>query len=64
LDHLEAYLSKRDGVDKLLKIPKYATKIVLASSMLPETLALTRQLKSFESSVGLSFESMFTWPIL
>jgi hypothetical protein len=54
LDHLEVYLAKRDGVDKLLKISRYATKIVLASSVLPETLTLTGRLKSFESSVGLS----------
>ncbi|KAL6995650.1 Peroxisomal membrane protein 11A [Sarracenia purpurea var. burkii] len=54
LIHLEAYLAKRDGVDKLLKISRYATKIILASSLLPETLPLTRRLKSFESSVGIS----------
>ncbi|XP_009364643.1 peroxisomal membrane protein 11A [Pyrus x bretschneideri] len=54
LNHLEAYLAKRDGVDKLLKISRYATKIVLASSALPETLPLTQRLKSFESSVGVS----------
>ncbi|MBA0808090.1 hypothetical protein Gohar_023853 [Gossypium harknessii] len=54
LNHLEVYLAKRDGVDKLLKISRYATKIILASSILPETVPLTRQLKSFESSVGLS----------
>lgn len=54
LDHLEVYLAKRDGVDKLLKISRYATKIILASSILPETVPLARQLKSFESSVGLS----------
>ncbi|KAJ0024929.1 hypothetical protein Pint_08915 [Pistacia integerrima] len=54
LNHLEAYLAKRDGVDKLLKISRYATKIILASSVLPETLTVTGRLKSFESSVGLS----------
>ncbi|XWS24329.1 hypothetical protein CRYUN_Cryun28dG0092100 [Craigia yunnanensis] len=54
LNHLEAYLAKRDGVDKLLKIYRYATKIILASSVLPETVLITRRLKSFESSVGLS----------
>ncbi|PON40456.1 Peroxisomal biogenesis factor, partial [Parasponia andersonii] len=48
------YLAKRDGVDKLLKISRYASKIILASSALPETLTLTSRLKSFESSVGLS----------
>ncbi|XP_057469002.1 peroxisomal membrane protein 11A-like [Actinidia eriantha] len=54
LNHLEAYLAKRDGVDKLLKIWRYATKIILASSLLPETLPLHSRLKSFESSVGVS----------
>lgn len=54
LNHLESYLAKRDGVDKLLKISRYAAKIALASSALPETLTLTRRLRSFESSVGLS----------
>ena len=54
LNHLEAYLAKRDGVDKLLKISRYATKIILSSSALPETLTLTGRLRSFESSVGLS----------
>ncbi|KAF7851576.1 hypothetical protein BT93_L3575 [Corymbia citriodora subsp. variegata] len=52
--HLEAYLAKRDGVDKALKISRYATKIILSSSLLPEALPLRRRLKSFESSVGLS----------
>ncbi|KAI3761190.1 hypothetical protein L1987_51601 [Smallanthus sonchifolius] len=46
--HLEAYLSKRDGVDKLLKISRYAT-----NSITP-THPLHRRLKAFESSVGLS----------
>lgn len=51
---LEAYLSKRDGVDKLLKISRYAAKIVIASSLLPPGAPLNHRLKSFESSVGLS----------
>lgn len=54
LRHLEAYLAKRDGVDKLLKISRYASKIILASSVLPADSVVTRRLKSFESSVGLS----------
>lgn len=54
LNHLEAYLAKRDGVDKLLKITRYASKIILASSVLPQNLTLSRRLKSFESSVGVS----------
>ncbi|KAF2618936.1 hypothetical protein F2Q68_00038809 [Brassica cretica] len=54
LNHLETYLAKRDGVDKLLKISRYTTKIILASSLIPETNPLTHRLKSFESSVGVS----------
>ncbi|KAM1063332.1 hypothetical protein ACFX13_028156 [Malus domestica] len=54
LNHLEAYLAKQDGVDKLIKISRYVTKIVFASPALPETLPLTQRLKSFESSVSVS----------
>ncbi|XP_072975004.1 peroxisomal membrane protein 11-3 [Typha angustifolia] len=50
--HLEAYLARRDGVDKLLKISRYAAKIALSSPSLSKTLA--PRLKSFESSLGLS----------
>ncbi|KAI0530938.1 hypothetical protein KFK09_000486 [Dendrobium nobile] len=50
--HLEAYLARRDGVDKLLKISRYAAKIAIATSLPSETLA--PRLKAFESSVGLS----------
>nr|XP_010905683.1 peroxisomal membrane protein 11-3 [Elaeis guineensis] len=50
--HLEAYLARRDGVDKLLKISRYASKIVLSTSLPSE--ALAPRLKAFESSVGLS----------
>lgn len=52
--HLEAYLAKRNGVDKLLKISRYASKIILASSVLPENQPLFNRLNSFESSVGVS----------
>ncbi|KAL8058963.1 hypothetical protein ABFX02_03G057000 [Erythranthe guttata] len=54
LTHLEIYLAKRDGVDKLLKISRYATKIVIASAVLDQSPPLTARLKSFESSVGVS----------
>jgi len=56
LNHVEAYLAKRDGVDKLLKISRYATKLILASSLLQssDNPALNHRLKSFESSVGVS----------
>ncbi|KAI6688890.1 hypothetical protein NL676_025718 [Syzygium grande] len=53
--HLEAYLARRDGVDKALKISRYAAKIALSSSLLHEAaLPLCRRLRSFKSSVGLS----------
>jgi len=56
LNHVEAYLAKRDGVDKLLKISRYATKLILASSLLQSSNnpTLYHRLKSFESSVGVS----------
>ncbi|KAJ3683647.1 hypothetical protein LUZ60_013874 [Juncus effusus] len=50
--HLEAYLARRDGVDKLLKISRYAAKIVLATPSRGG--AFTANLDSFERSVGLS----------
>ncbi|KAG6508434.1 peroxisomal membrane protein 11-3-like [Zingiber officinale] len=52
--HLEVYLARRDGVDKLLKISRYAAKIALAAPSSPLPPALAPRLKSFESSVGLS----------
>ncbi|KAK7291176.1 hypothetical protein RIF29_06111 [Crotalaria pallida] len=54
LQHLEAYLAKRDGVDKLLKISRYATKLILASSLPHSNPTLTKRLKSFDSNVGVS----------
>ncbi|KAJ1699309.1 hypothetical protein LUZ63_007821 [Rhynchospora breviuscula] len=50
--HLEAYLARRDGVDKLLKISRYAAKILLATPSRGGS--LSPQLQAFESSVGLS----------
>ena len=52
--HLEAYLAKRDGVDKLLKISRYATKIILSSTYIRHSSNLGPRLKAFESSVGVS----------
>lgn len=54
LTHLESYLAKRDGVDKLLKISRYTTKLILATSLHSNNPTLSTRLKSFESSVGLS----------
>uniref|UniRef100_A0ACD5XPA7 Uncharacterized protein n=1 Tax=Avena sativa TaxID=4498 RepID=A0ACD5XPA7_AVESA len=52
LAHLEAYLARRDGVDKLLKISRYAARLALATGTLPPP--ASARLKSFESSLGLS----------
>jgi hypothetical protein len=52
LAHLEAYLARRDGVDKLLKISRYAARLALAAAPLPPP--ASARLKSFESSLGLS----------
>ncbi|KAG4934443.1 hypothetical protein JHK87_048445 [Glycine soja] len=55
LNHVEAYLAKRDGVDKLLKISRYTAKLILATSLLQSNnRTLSHRLKSFESSVGVS----------
>jgi hypothetical protein len=53
LVHLEAYLARRDGVDKHLKISRYASRLALAAGP-PLPPAASARLKSFESSVGLS----------
>nr|XP_043617325.1 peroxisomal membrane protein 11A [Erigeron canadensis] len=54
LTHLESYLAKRDGIDKLLKITRYASKIILSSNTIPTTHPFHQRLKTFESNVGLS----------
>ncbi|XP_057832666.2 peroxisomal membrane protein 11A [Cryptomeria japonica] len=53
-DHLEAYLARRDGVDKLLKIARYSSKVILASSVVSKDTSLYKRLKDFEASVGVS----------
>ncbi|OIV89784.1 hypothetical protein TanjilG_01109 [Lupinus angustifolius] len=54
LQQLETYLAKRDGVDKLLKISRYTTKLILASSLLHSNPTLSHRLKSFDTNVGVS----------
>jgi hypothetical protein len=56
LDHLEAYLARRDGVDKALKILRYSSKVYLASPLLVQLSApdVLKKVKNFESSVGTS----------
>ncbi|RCV45188.1 hypothetical protein SEVIR_9G437100v4 [Setaria viridis] len=53
LAHLEAYLARRDGVDKLLKISRYSARLALSAGP-PLPPSASARLKSFESSVGLS----------
>lgn len=53
-ERLEAYLAKRDGVDKVLKIARYSAKIILASSVVSKDALLAKRLKDFDTSVGVS----------
>uniref|UniRef100_A0A7I4FJK9 Peroxisomal biogenesis factor 11 n=1 Tax=Physcomitrium patens TaxID=3218 RepID=A0A7I4FJK9_PHYPA len=54
LEHLEAYLARRDGVDKALKILRYSTKLLLASPIAPKDPEVYGRLKDFDASVGSS----------
>ncbi|KAJ8633008.1 hypothetical protein MRB53_026344 [Persea americana] len=58
LTHLETYLAKHNGIDKFIKISRYAVKIALSSSLLPQTSPLHPCLKSFESNIGLSQKAL------
>ncbi|KAK9804366.1 hypothetical protein WJX72_009381 [[Myrmecia] bisecta] len=53
LDLVVAFLAKRDGIDKVLKIIRYLTKLILALELTPEA-DLAKRLSSFESSIGVS----------
>jgi len=53
-EHLEAYLARRDGVDKVLKIARYSAKIILASSVVSKDALLAKRLKDFDASLGVS----------
>ncbi|GJP70890.1 hypothetical protein CLOP_g1782 [Closterium sp. NIES-67] len=60
LDTAVAFLQKRDGTDKALKICRYSVKLLLAVALKnspPESEAV-RRLKSFESSVGASRKAL------
>ncbi|KAL3686120.1 hypothetical protein R1sor_004142 [Riccia sorocarpa] len=55
LDHLEAYLARRDGVDKALKILRYSSKLWLSTPLVSYVEpAVAKRVKDFESSVGTS----------
>jgi len=53
-EHLEAYLARRDGVDKVLKIARYSAKIILSSSVVSKDALLAKRLKNFDTSLGVS----------
>ncbi|CAL8466039.1 g5575 [Coccomyxa elongata] len=54
LDKTVAFLAKRDGIDKVLKLIRYTTKLVLASALADSKSDLAVRLKAFESSIGTS----------
>jgi hypothetical protein len=52
LEKTVAFLQKRDGIDKTLKLLRYAAKLSLVSVLSGSDTPLAMQLRSFESSVG------------
>lgn len=50
--HIEHYLARRDGIDKLLKLLRYSTKLLLATNSIPQTLA--PNFSSFDSSLSVT----------
>ncbi|CAI7838744.1 unnamed protein product [Closterium sp. NIES-54] len=67
LDTAVAFLQKRDGTDKVLKICRYSVKLLLAVALKPRAgqtagsgseSETVRRLKSFESSVGASRKAL------
>ncbi|EIE18544.1 peroxisomal biogenesis factor 11 [Coccomyxa subellipsoidea C-169] len=54
LDKTVAFLAKRDGIDKVLKLIRYTSKLVLASALADSKSDLALRLKAFESSIGTS----------
>jgi hypothetical protein len=54
LDTTVAFLAKRDGIDKTLKIIRYTTRLLLATSFGGSQTDLAQRLKRFEASIGTS----------
>jgi len=54
LDNIEVFLAKRDGIDKVLKVIRYSSKLVLASALANSDSELAVRLKDFEASIGTS----------
>lgn len=48
------FLQKRDGIDKVLKIVRYAVKLACVSKLKDSDTELAAQLRGFESSVGVT----------
>ncbi|KAK9791556.1 hypothetical protein WJX73_002142 [Symbiochloris irregularis] len=54
LDKTVIFLAKRDGIDKVLKVIRYSTRLLLATETLESKGVLAGRLKDFEKSVGTS----------
>lgn len=54
LDQTVAFLAKRDGIDKTLKIIRYTTRLLLATALSGRDDDLAKRLKDFEGSIGTS----------
>lgn len=54
LEKSVAFLQKRDGIDKVLKIIRYAAKLACVSVLKDSDSDFAMQLRSFESSVGVT----------
>ncbi|DBA94242.1 TPA: hypothetical protein ACH3X1_001864 [Trebouxia sp. C0004] len=54
LDKTVTYLAKRDGIDKVLKVIRYSTKLALATALKNDSSDLAVRLKEFETSIGTS----------
>jgi len=53
-----AFLQKRDGIDKVLKIIRYAAKLACVSVLKDSDSDFAMQLRSFESSVGVTRKAL------
>lgn len=54
LEKSVAFLQKRDGIDKVLKVVRYAAKLACVSVLKDSDSDLAVQLRGFESSVGVT----------
>ncbi|KAK9821987.1 hypothetical protein WJX81_003471 [Elliptochloris bilobata] len=54
LDKTVTFLAKRDGIDKVLKVIRYTSKLLLATALRDSSSELSARLRDFEGSVGTS----------